>query len=92
MPYINKADRSQFSKILKDLPAFKTKGELEFCIFYLMKLYMSKRPYKYTDLHDTVYAAAHCSDEFRRLYLDAREDIAMFQNGDIELEGATKID
>ena len=44
---------------------------------------MKTKPYKYSDLHDCVYAAQHCADEFRRRYLDKREDRARKENGDI---------
>ena len=85
MPYIAEVDRPQYSDILKQLPEIKTKGDLEFCIFTLQLKYMSTREYRYTQLHDAVYAAAHCSDEFRRRFLDARENTAILTNGDVKL-------
>ena len=85
MPYIKQEDRQKFNKILKQLPEMKTKGELEYCVFYLMKKYMKNRKFRYTNLHDCVYAVMHCADEFRRLYLDKREDEARKENGDIEV-------
>ena len=45
---------------------------------------MKDKPMKYTELHNTVYAATHCGDEFRRRYLDGREIMAMGDNGDVE--------
>jgi hypothetical protein len=83
MPYIDKKDRPKFNKTLNQTPEFSTKGELEYCIFYLMKRYMSTRLKKYNHLHDTAYAAQHCCDEFRRRFLDKREDKARKSNGDI---------
>lgn len=83
MPYIQKSHRTQFTKVLKELPPIPSKGELEYCIFYLMKHYMSDKLTRYATLHDCVYASMHCSEEFRRRYLDKREDVAMIQNGDI---------
>jgi len=83
MPYINSFDRKKFDKVLKELPNIQTKGELEYCIFSLMKLYMKDKDYRYSTLHDTVYASQHCADEFRRRFLDKREDEAMSINGDV---------
>jgi len=83
MPYIDQNDRSKFQSVLDKLPRMKSKGELEFCIYRLMQLYMADREERYSDLHDTVYAAAHCADEFRRRRLDARENEARLMNGDV---------
>ena len=84
MPYIKESDRQLFRPILADLPHFRNKGELEYCIFFLMQRYMDDKPRRYSNLHDTVYAAQHCADEFRRRFLDRREDMAIEKNGDIE--------
>lgn len=48
-----------------------------------MKIYMANRENRYSTLHDCSYAVQHASDEFRRRYLDARENLAMTENGDI---------
>jgi hypothetical protein len=45
---------------------------------------MENKEFRYTTLHDCVYAVAHCSDEFRRRFLDKREDQAIQENGDID--------
>lgn len=84
MPYIDPKERPQFDKVLDQLPGLETKGQLEYCIFKLMKWYMKMREKRYSTLHDTVYAAQHCADEYRRLYLDKREDEAKTKNGDVE--------
>ena len=83
MPYIPQADRKQFYEVLYTLPEMKTKGELEYCVYYLMKRFMSNKENRYATLHDCVYAVQHCSDEFRRRTLDKREDKAIEENGDI---------
>ena len=84
MPYIKPEDREKFKNILNlSFPNIQTKGELEYCIFSLMRLYMITKEPKYSNLHDTVYAAQHCADEFRRRFLDIREDVARQENGDI---------
>ncbi|MEM4260875.1 MAG: hypothetical protein QXG00_06565 [Candidatus Woesearchaeota archaeon] len=84
MPYIDDKERSQYKDILDKLPDIKTKGDLEYCIFYMMRRnFMRSRDYRYSHLHDCVYAAQHCADEFRRRFLDKREDEAMIKNGDI---------
>lgn len=83
MPYIKKPERLKFEEILEKIPEFKTKGELEYCIFWLMKAYMEQHEFRYSDLHDCTYSAQHCADEFRRRFLDKREDDARETNGDI---------
>ena len=84
MPYIKKEERKRFDKVLENLPELETKGELEYVVFKLMKMYMKDKPYRYSQLHDVVYAIMHCADEFRRRYLDIREIQAHIKNGDIE--------
>lgn len=84
MPYIRPEDRIQFDEVLDNIPSIQTKGELEYCIFKLMTIYMEDKDWKYTNLHDTVYAAQHCADEYRRRFLDDREDSAIEDNGDIK--------
>ncbi|RLG10716.1 hypothetical protein DRN73_07155 [Candidatus Pacearchaeota archaeon] len=83
MPYIKQNDRRKFDVVLNRIENIETKGELEYVIYKLMKIYMKNKAFKYSNLHDTVYAAAHCSDEFRRNYLDVRENQAKEINGDI---------
>jgi hypothetical protein len=83
MPYIKMDARVQFDEVLDKLDRINTKGELEYCIYSLMLLYMKDKEPRYSNLHDTVYAAQHCADEFRRRLLDKREDQAIQENGDI---------
>lgn len=83
MPYIKDKDRKKFQENLGSMPYIENKGELEYVIFYLMKRYMLSREYRYSILHDVVYAVMHCADEFRRRYLDQREDDARETNGDV---------
>jgi len=83
MPYIKKEERKDFDYFLDKIQAINTKGELEYCLFKLMKIYMKNKEIRYSTLHDCTYAAMHCADEFRRRYLDKREDEAMNTNGDI---------
>lgn len=84
MPYILKEDRPEFDVVLDQLPAeaLRTKGDLEYCIARLMDKFMLTRKFSYTHLHDCAYAAEHMCDEFRRLFLDKREDDARRDNGD----------
>lgn len=84
MPYIHPNDRPQYNFALDQLPTITTKGDLEYCIFKLIKMYMSTREYKYTELHNAVYAAVHAAHEFERRFLDARENKAISINGDIK--------
>lgn len=83
MPYIKPEERVKFNEILNQLPTMHKKGELEYCIYKLMKMYMVDKERRYSVLHDVCYAAAHCSDEFRRKFLDEREDEAILENGDV---------
>ena len=83
MPYIKPEDRVKFNEVLNNLPSFSTKGELEYCIYSMMKQYAVSREFNYSNLHDVIYAAQHCADEFRRHFLDYREDEAEFANGSI---------
>lgn len=83
MPYIKSEARCPFDVALNSIEKIDTKGELEYCIFKLMKVYMNDKESRYSTLHDTTYAAMHCADEFRRRFLDKREDLAMLENGDI---------
>lgn len=84
MPYIKDFDRERYDTTLAVLPNIRTKGELEYLIFSLMQFYMHNRVYDYNNLHDTVYAAQHCADEFRRRFLDVHEDEALEANGEVE--------
>jgi hypothetical protein len=83
MPYIDPYSRGKYDFLLDQMKVIETKGDLEYCIFKLMQAYMGTRCQKYSDLHDCAYAAQHCCDEFRRRFLDKREDLAMKLNGDI---------
>lgn len=83
MPYIEVSEREKFDKLLKNIITINTKGELEYILFKLLKIYMVGKTENYSNLHDATYAAQHVSDEFRRRYLDKREDYAIQKNGDI---------
>jgi len=84
MPYIKKVDRTKFDQQLDEMVGFINKGELEYCVFKLMTKYMSTREHRYSSLHDCTYAVQHCADEFRRRFLDKRENDARKTNGDIK--------
>jgi hypothetical protein len=87
MPYISQNDRNKYDLIIRAIKSsngIETKGDLEYLIFVLMKKFMSTREFRYSTLHDCVYAIQHCSDEYRRRYLDKREDDARKINGDVE--------
>lgn len=82
MPYIEKNLRKYYDSKLDNL-VIKGKGELEYCIYKLLKRYMVDKSYTYTYLHDAVYGAVHAAEEFKRRNLDIREDKALQENGDI---------
>ena len=85
MPYIKQEFRQHYDDTLNKIQMIGTKGDLEYCIFKLMLMYMNHRDQTYTELHNATYAAQHCADEFRRRFLDKREDVAMSQNGDVQI-------
>jgi len=84
MPYIKLKNRIKYNPHLNSIDKIETKGDLEYCIYRLMNKYMEDKDFTYTNLHDVVYAAQHCADEFRRRNLDVREDQARISNGDID--------
>jgi hypothetical protein len=84
MPYIKREFREPYDYVLDKLESIETKGDLEYCVFKLMKKFMSTRKYRYNDLHDCIKAVEHSAHEFERRFLDPREDKAIQENGDIE--------
>lgn len=86
MPYVKQEDRVKYAKItnqIYDLEKIETKGDLEYLIFVLMQKFMATREKRYSTLHEVVYAVIHAGEEYKRRYLDKREDQALDQNGDI---------
>lgn len=83
MPYIKQDQREKYDEVLDELLFIDSKGDLEYCIFKLLKIFMATRENRYSTLHEAVYSAQHCADEFRRRYLDVREDLAKEANGDV---------
>ena len=87
MPYVDKDSRKKYEIVDKEiasLDSIETKGDLEYLVFRLMVKFMVTREKRYSTLHDVVYAVAHASDEYRRRYLDVRENEALEANGDIK--------
>jgi len=83
MPYIDKNSRGKFDEFLNQINKIDTKGELEYCLYKLMTIYMKDKEFKYSVLHDCTYGCIHAGDEFRRRNLDVRENEAREKNGDI---------
>lgn len=83
MPFIAPKDRLQYDTKLNQIQEIKTKGDLEYCIYKLMLKFMKTRDFRYTNLHDCTYAAIHAGEEFKRRFLDVRENQAIKSNGDI---------
>ena len=83
MPYIEEKNRIPYNKMIDLLPEIKTKGDLEYIVFSVMQKFMKTRAFRYSTLHDCVYAVQHCADEFGRRFLDKRENEAREKNGDI---------
>jgi len=84
MPYIKAELRDKYDKIINQLPNIDNKGDLEYIVTKVMKKFMKTRERRYSTLHEVVYAVMHCADEYRRRYLDKREDEAIIENGDVE--------
>ena len=87
MPFINQGRRNIYKKLFKDIHSdikILEKGDLEYLVFKLMLQYMEDKEIRYSTLHDTVYAVIHAAEEFKRLYLDKREDQAIDKNGKIK--------
>jgi len=84
MPFIEEERRILFDPKLNQILKIDKKGDLEYCIYKLMKLYMKDKKFCYSNLHDAVYSAIHAGDEFKRNHLDKREDKAKEENGDIK--------
>jgi hypothetical protein len=86
MPYVSQKDREKYHSVkqsIDDLPLIETKGDLEYLVFVLMKKFMTSREFRYSTLHDVVYAVHHAAHEYERRNLDKREDEAREANGDI---------
>lgn len=83
MPYIKQELRAKYDSIINLLPDIDNKGDLEYIVTKIMKKFMSTRERRYSTLHEVVYAVMHCADEYRRRYLDKREDEAIIENGDV---------
>ena len=56
----------------------------EYLIFVLLLKFISTREKRYSTLHDATYGCIHAGEEFKRRYLDVREDYAKEENGDVE--------
>ena len=86
MPYISQDQRDKYFHLtteIEKLNEIETKGDLEFLVFYLMKKFMKTREKRYSTLHEVVYAVIHAGEEYKRRYLDVRENEAKEVNGDI---------
>ena len=83
MPYISQSERGKYDACLNLMPEIKTKGDLEYCVFKLMVKFMATREFRYVTLHEVVYAVIHAGEEYRRRFLDVRENDAREINGDV---------
>ena len=83
MPFIEEQKRPYYDNILDQLNEIICKGDLEYCIYKLILHYMKTRKYNYHNLHEAVYGTIHSAEEFKRNYLDKREDEAIAKNGKI---------
>ena len=84
MPHINEEQKKKYRALIEEI-SFTTiheKGDLEFLVFILIKQFMLTREHRYATLHDAVYATIHSAEEYKRLYLDKREDEAINKNGE----------
>jgi len=84
MPHINQTQRSLYTNLIYELSnvTIDNKGDLEFIIYNVLKQYMKSREKRYSTYHDAVYGGIHACEEYKRLYLDKREDKAISENGE----------
>jgi hypothetical protein len=84
MPHISKSQREIYSTFISELlrTEILTKGDLEYIIYNVVKQFMATREFRYSNLHDAVYGCIHAGEEYKRLYLDKREDKAIEDNGE----------
>ena len=84
MPHINKEQRELYSTLLSEIlrTEILNKGDLEYLVYNLMKQFMATREKRYGTYHEAVYATIHSAEEYKRLYLDKREDKAIAENGE----------
>jgi hypothetical protein len=84
MPYIKSIERPQYDDQLDNITQIYTKGQLEYCAAKLLCIYMHDKEKNYNNWHNGIYALKHVADEYRRRFLDKREDKARKKNGDIK--------
>jgi len=84
MPHIDDEQRLKYYQLVNYIEkhSIETKGDLEYLVYQLIKQYMSTREVRYSNLHDAVYGVIHAGEEYKRLHLDKREDIAIKENGE----------
>jgi len=84
MPHINKEQRVLYSGLISEIlrTEILTKGDLEYIIYNVVKQFMATREERYGNLHEAVYACIHAGEEYKRVYLDKREDKAIKDNGE----------
>lgn len=87
MPYIPQEQRGKFNHYLRSiLNQLTDKGELTYCIYYLMLGWLSKHTKKdYRARSDTRSTAQDAVDEFYRQKMAKYEDEAIQRNGDINI-------
>ena len=89
MPYIKRKTRALYGGVLNriDTIGIKTEGDLEFLICSLQDTFMTGKGkgFRYTWLRRCWGATAHAAHEFRRRFLDRREDDAFWENGEVFL-------
>jgi hypothetical protein len=87
MPYVDRNSRDKYievDKAISRLNSIENKGDMEYILFRILVKFMSTREFKYSTLHEAVYGCQHVADEFRRRFLDVRENQALESNGDIK--------
>jgi len=67
--FVDTENKKQFDKLLYQLPGISSKGQLEYCIYKLLLIYMKDKEVRYSNLHDTVYVTIDCGNEFRKFFV-----------------------
>lgn len=87
MPYISQEKRGKFNTYLRSIANQLTeKGELTYCIYYLMLAWLSSQEKQdYKTRSNTRATAQDAVDEFYRQKMAKYEDEAIKRNGDINI-------
>lgn len=86
MPYIKKIDREKFEESLHDIAInIKSKGEFNYCIYKLMKLFIYYNKENYDNYATCMSSVVGALLEFNRREISEYEDRKIEENGDVDI-------